>query len=68
MELGRKHDKAIQVINEKVKQVAEVGHFKKSNPIRIICDASKAGLGAVLQQIDENNKIIGDQYTSHLVS
>ena len=53
---GEKHDKAIQVINEKVKQVAEVGHFKRSSPIRIICDASKAGLGAVLQQIDENNE------------
>ena len=51
---GEKHDKAIQVINEKVKQVAEVGHFKRSSPIRIICDASKAGLGAVLQQIYEN--------------
>ena len=53
---GEKHDKAIQVFNEKVKQVAEVGHFKRSSPIRIICDASKAGLGAVLQQIDENNE------------
>ena len=51
-----KHDKAIQVINEKVKQVAEVGHFKRSSPTRIICDASKAGLGAVLQQTDENNE------------
>ena len=49
-----KHDKAIQTINEKVKQVAEVGHFKRSCPIRIICDASKSGLGAVLQQNDGN--------------
>ena len=53
---GEKHDKAIQVINEKVKQVAEAGHFKRSSPIRIICDANKAGLGAVLQQLDENNE------------
>ena len=50
-----KHDKAIQKINEKVKQVAEVGHFKRSCPIRIICDASKSGLGSVLQQNHENN-------------
>ena len=47
-----KHDKAIQKINQKVKQVTEVGHFKRSCPIRIICDASKLGLGAVLQQKD----------------
>ena len=49
-----KHDKAIQKVNEKVKQVTEVGHFKRSCPIRIICDASKLGLGAVLQQKDGN--------------
>ena len=53
---GEKHDKAFELINEKVRQVAEVGHFKRSSPIRIICDASKAGLGAVLQQTDENNE------------
>ena len=50
-----KHDKAIQEIIEKVKQVAEVGHFKRSCPIRIICDASKLELGALLQQNDGNN-------------
>ena len=50
-----KHDKAIQKVNEKVKQVTEVGHFKISCPIRIICDASRSGLGAVLQQNDGNN-------------
>ena len=49
-----KHDKAIQKINEIVKRVSEVGHFKRSSPIRIICDASKLGLGAVLQQKEEN--------------
>ena len=54
MEMGKKHDKAIQKINQKVKQVTEVGHFKRSCPIRIICDASKLGLGAVLQQNDGN--------------
>ena len=49
-----KHDKAIQKINKKVKQVTEVGHFKKSCLIRNICDASKLGSGAVLQQKDGN--------------
>ena len=52
MELGETR-KAFKEINEQVKRVTEVGHFKKSENIRIICDASKAGLGAVLQQQDE---------------
>ena len=30
-----------------------MGHFNKSENIRIICDASKAGLGAVLHEQDE---------------
>ena len=53
--LGRKNDKEIQRINEKLKQVAEVGHFKRLRPIRIICDASKSGLNTVLQQNDGKN-------------
>ena len=32
-----------------------MAHFKRDSPIRIICDASKKGLGAVLQQ-QQNNK------------
>ena len=40
-----KHDKAIQKINEKVKQVAEVGQFKRSSTIRIISDASEIRTG-----------------------
>ena len=43
-----KHDKAIHKLNESVKQVAEVGHFKRSCLIRTICDASKSGLRAFL--------------------
>ena len=50
-----KHDKAIQKINEKVKQVAEIGLFKRRCPVRIICAASKSGLGTVLQQNDGIN-------------
>ena len=34
-------------------KITEVSHFKRSSPIRKICDASKAGLGAVLEQRDE---------------
>ena len=44
------HDKAFEEINKQIQKIAEVGLFKKSSPIRIICDASKADLGAILQQ------------------
>ena len=30
-------------------------HFKSNRTLRIICDASKQGLGAVLQQNEENS-------------
>ena len=36
-----------------MKKVAELTHFKRNKPLRIICDASKQGLGAVLQQCEE---------------
>ena len=36
-----------------MQKVVEVGHFKKSENIRIICDASKTALGAVLQKQDK---------------
>ena len=41
-------------VNSEVKRVAELTHFKRNKPLRIICDASKQGLGAVLQQCEEN--------------
>ena len=47
------HEKAFENVN-KVKRVANLTHFKRNKPIRIICDASKQGLGAVLQQCEEN--------------
>ena len=39
--------------NEEVRKVTESTHFKRNKPLRIICDASKQGLGAVLQQNEE---------------
>ena len=48
------HKKAIERINNQVKK-EEVPHFKKNGPLRIICDASKQGLGAILQQNEEHN-------------
>ena len=47
------HDKSFDSINRQIQKVTEVGHFKKNGKKRIVCDASKAGLGAVLQQQDE---------------
>ena len=47
------HEEVFKEKNKQVQNVVEVGHFKKSENIRITCDASKAGLGAVLQQQDE---------------
>ena len=37
-----------------MKKVAELNHFKRNKPLRIICDASKNGLGAVLQMNEQN--------------
>ena len=44
------HEHAFLKINDEVKKVVELSHFKRNKEIRIICDASKQGLGAVLQQ------------------
>ena len=37
-------------INEEIKSVVELSHFKRNQEIRFICDASQKGLGGVLQQ------------------
>ena len=54
-EWNKEHDKAFEQINNKMKTVTILNHFKRDCPLRIICDASKAGLGAVLQQ-EENGE------------
>ena len=40
-------------VNEEVKKSAELTLFLNKKPLRIICDASKHGLGAVLQQKED---------------
>ena len=50
------HETAFKRINEEIKKVVELSHFKRNQEIRIICDASKQGLGAVLQQIQNNGE------------
>ena len=48
------HERAFKKVNQEVRKVAELTHFKRNKPLRRICDASKHGLGAVLQQCEEN--------------
>ena len=48
------HETAFIRVNNEVKKAAELTHFKRNKPLRITCDASKQGLGAVLQQYEEN--------------
>ena len=49
-------EKAFVKINDEIKEVVELSHFKRNQEIRIICDASKQGLGAVLQQSQNNGE------------
>ena len=37
----------------KFKKITETKHFKRSQPLKIVCDASRDGFGAVLQQQTE---------------
>ena len=48
------HEMTLISVNKEVKKTAELTHFERNKPLRIICDASKQGLGAVLQQCEEN--------------
>ena len=47
------HEKTFEKIKEAIKQLTELKHFKRDLPVRIICDASKEGLVAMLQQKQE---------------
>ena len=54
-EWKNEQEKAFEQVNNEIKKVTELNHFKRDRRIRIICDASKSGLGAVLQQ-EENGE------------
>ena len=49
-EWNKNHQKEFVQINKEIKNVVELSHFKRNQEIRIICDATKSGIGAVLQQ------------------
>ena len=42
-ERKNEHDKTFEQINNEIKPVTILNHFKKDCPLRIICDASKLG-------------------------
>ena len=44
------HDTEFDKIKSAIQGITELHHFKRDKPLRIVCDASKEGLGAVLQQ------------------
>ena len=48
------HEKAFKRVDQEVRKVAKLTHFRRNIPLRIICDASKQGKSAVLQQSEEN--------------
>ena len=50
------HEKAFIEINNEVRRVVETAHFKRNNETRIICKASNQGLGAVLQQKQQDGE------------
>ena len=52
----KEHEEAFLKINQEIKSITELTHFKRNKKLRIICDASKQGLGAVLQQQQDNQE------------
>ena len=58
-----KDEKAFKEIKQAIKDITEIKHFKRNLPLRIICDASKESLGAILQQQNE-----GEWETTHYAS
>ena len=46
-------ESAFNQLKTEIQNVTEIKHFQRNLPLRIICDASKDGLGAVLQQQSE---------------
>ena len=51
------HEKSFQEIKKEIQKITEIKHFRNNQPLRIICDASREGFGAVLQQ--EKKKVEG---------
>ena len=52
----KEHEEAFLKINQEIKSITELTHFKRNKKLRIICDASKQGLGAMLQKQQDNQE------------
>ena len=52
----REYETAFLKLNQEVKRITELTHFQKDKKLRNICDASKQGLGAVLQLQQSNQE------------
>ena len=52
----QEHDKVFSKFKDSKRNVAEVTHFKRAADLRIFCDPSRTGLGAVLQQRESNEE------------
>ena len=55
LEWNEKHSAAFQNIKNAIKNTVEQKHFNINNETRVKCDASKKGLGACLEQKENNN-------------
>ena len=51
-----KHNQAFNQVQKSVQEIIQLSHFKRLNKLRIICDASHEGLGALLMQKNEKNE------------
>ena len=47
----KNHGKAFQQIKSEVQRITSNAHFNNTAPARVTCDASREGLGAVLEQL-----------------
>ena len=56
MECKPRSQKNVLENNDEIQKEVELSYFKRNQDIRIICDASKQGLGAVLQQSQKNGE------------
>ena len=52
--LTEEQKRAFSKVDQEIKNVAQLTHFKRNKPSRIISGAKKQGLGAVLEHWDEN--------------
>ena len=49
-EWKKKHDIAFDQVQQRLQNIIKLSHFNRENKLRIICDASHQGLGALLLQ------------------